>query len=51
MLLYIHGFDNLPERDVFERAGTLQSLCDATVEPGLVQVVPMIRPCDDDRAC
>ena len=49
MLLYIHGFDNLPERDVFERAGTLQSLCDATAEPGLVQVVPMLWPCDNDR--
>ena len=49
VLLYIHGFNNLPERDVFERAGTLQSLCDATAEPGLVQVVPMLWPCDNDR--
>ena len=49
MLLYIHGFNNLPERDVFERAATLQSLCDATAEPGFVQVVPMISPCDNDR--
>ena len=48
VLLYVHGFNNLPERHIFPRAATLQSLCDAA-EPDLVQVVPMIWPCDDDR--
>ena len=36
VLLYIHGFNNLPERDIFARADTLQSLCDAA-QPDLVQ--------------
>ena len=48
VLLYIHGFNNLPERDIFARADVLQSLCDAA-ESDLVQVVPMIWPCDNDR--
>ena len=47
VLLYIHGFSNLPEPDIFPRAATLQKMCD-TAEPGLVTVVPMIWPCDND---
>ena len=47
VLLYIHGFNNLPERDIFARAQTLQSLCDST-QPDLVEVVPLIWPCDND---
>ena len=47
ILLYIHGFNNLPERDIFPRANKLQEMCDEA-EPGLVTVVPMIWPCDND---
>ena len=47
ILLYIHGFSNLPEPDIFPRATTLQKMFDS-VEPGLVTVVPMIWPCDND---
>ena len=48
VLLYVHGFNNLPERDIFKRTRTLQSLCDAAA-PDAVQVVPLIWPCDNDR--
>ncbi|MFI5401964.1 MAG: alpha/beta hydrolase [Planctomycetota bacterium] len=47
ILLYIHGFSNQPEPDVFPRAEALQELLDAA-NPGLVLVVPLIWPCDDD---
>ena len=48
LLLYIHGFNNLPENDIFPRAGELQELCDAT-RPDEIEVVPLIWPCDNDR--
>ena len=47
ILVYIHGFNNLPEPDIFPRAEKLQSLLDAAA-PQLVRVVPLIWPCDDD---
>ncbi|MFQ5715618.1 MAG: alpha/beta hydrolase [Nitrospinales bacterium] len=47
ILLYIHGFNNLPERDIFPRAVKLQKLCDGA-GPGLIEVVPLIWPCDND---
>ena len=47
ILFLIHGFSNLPEPDIFPRALTLQRLFDAT-QPNLVQVVPLIWPCDND---
>lgn len=46
LLLYIHGFSNLP-RDVFEAAAELQSFCDAR-SAREVLVVPVIWPCDND---
>lgn len=46
ILLYIHGFNNLPESSVFQTAEALQDLADADT-PGLVQVVPLIWPCSD----
>lgn len=46
VLLYIHGFSNLPE-DVFANASEVQKLCDAK-NPGEVLVVPVIWPCDND---
>ena len=48
VLLYIHGFSNLPEPDIFGRAEKLQSLCN-DAQPNCLQVVPMIWPCDNDR--
>ena len=48
LLLYIHGFDNLPERHIFPRARKLQKLCD-DAQPGKFEVVPLIWPCDNDR--
>ena len=47
LLLYIHGFDNLPEDHIFPRASDLQKLCDA-IRPGKIEVVPLIWPCDND---
>lgn len=48
LLLYIHGFSNLPEPDIFPRAAKLQSLFDQK-EKDLVEVIPIIWPCDDDK--
>ena len=48
LLIYIHGFNNLPERDIFPQAEKLQQLCDAK-ETNLIHVVPIIWPCDNDR--
>lgn len=47
VLFYIHGFDSLPERQIFPNALSLQALCDR-LAPGLLEVVPLIWPCDDD---
>jgi esterase/lipase superfamily enzyme len=47
VLFYIHGFSNLPEPDIFPRAERLQALFDER-EPDLVDVVPIIWPCDND---
>ena len=46
LLLYIHGFSNLPDA-IFEAAAETQRLCDRQIA-GEVLVVPMIWPCDDD---
>ena len=47
VLLYVHGYSNLPEEHVFPRAARLQKAFDQG-EPGLVEVVPVIWPCDND---
>jgi len=47
ILFYIHGFNNLGETDVFPNAEILQSMFDE-LKPGLVHIVPIIWPCDDD---
>lgn len=47
ILLMIHGFSNLPEPDIFESAEKLQQLFN-NKEDNLVQVVPLIWPCDND---
>ncbi len=47
ILLFIHGFNALPEPAVFPDAELLQALCDQ-VAPDLLEVVPLVWPCDDD---
>lgn len=47
VLFYVHGFNCQPERAVFPAAERLQGLCDQ-LAPDLVQVVPIVWPCDDD---
>lgn len=47
ILLFIHGFSNLPEPDIFPRVEQLQQYFDAK-EPDMIEVVPMIWPCDND---
>jgi esterase/lipase superfamily enzyme len=47
VLLYLHGYNCQPEAPVFPDALRLQRLCDE-LAPGLVEVVPLVWPCDDD---
>jgi esterase/lipase superfamily enzyme len=47
VLFFIHGFNCQPERGVFPAAERLRDLCDAAA-PGLVEVVTVLWPCDDD---
>ncbi len=44
ILLFLHGYNCQPELPAFPDA---ERLCDA-LAPGLVEVVPMLWPCDDD---
>ena len=46
LLLYIHGYSNMPE-DVFQGAGEFQDLCDKAARQEVL-VVPVIWPCDGD---
>ena len=46
LLIYIHGFSNLPEA-VFEGAAEFQALCDKA-KKNEVLVLPVIWPCDND---
>ncbi len=46
ILLYIHGFSNLPEA-IFEAAGEFQKLCNDK-KANEVLVIPIIWPCDND---
>ncbi|HBR50973.1 MAG TPA: hypothetical protein DEA71_12910, partial [Nitrospira sp.] len=46
VLLYIHGFSNLPEQ-VFENVREFQTLCNKKKD-GEVLVIPVIWPCDND---
>ncbi|MCP4273515.1 MAG: hypothetical protein GY781_16425, partial [Gammaproteobacteria bacterium] len=47
ILLFIHGFSNLPEPDIFPRVARLQEYFDSK-QSNLIQVVPLIWPCDND---
>lgn len=46
LLVYLHGFSNLPEA-VFDGAAQLQALCDKKKQKELL-VLPVVWPCDDD---
>ena len=46
IVLYIHGFSNLPD-SIFEAASEFQNLCDQK-DAEEVLVVPVIWPCDND---
>ncbi|XOF33363.1 MAG: alpha/beta hydrolase [Candidatus Electrothrix sp. YB6] len=46
VLIYIHGFSNLPE-DVFKAVNEFQALCDAKKDREVL-VVPLVWPCDND---
>lgn len=47
ILITIHGFANLPEKDIFQATAELQTLLNAK-KPNQVFVLPMIWPCDND---
>ena len=47
LLLYIHGFSNLPET-VFADIAEFQGLCNKK-KPNEVLVIPVIWPCDNDK--
>ena len=49
ILFYIHGFNNTGEPEIFPNAEVLQGMFDE-ISPGLVHIVPLIWPCDDDSA-
>ncbi|MEM1352652.1 MAG: alpha/beta hydrolase [Pseudomonadota bacterium] len=46
ILLYVHGFNNLPDY-IFQQAQDLQDLCDKAKKKEAL-VVPIIWPCDND---
>jgi esterase/lipase superfamily enzyme len=48
ILLFIHGFNNTPEKDIFPTAIRLQALLEEACNDNPPYVVPLIWPCDDD---
>ena len=48
VLLYIHGFNNTAEPDIFPNAEELQRLIDQERGSNFAHVVPLMWPCDDD---
>lgn len=48
VLLYIHGFNNTDETDIFPNALALEEQINQCADDELVKVVPIIWPCDDD---
>ncbi|WP_281560675.1 alpha/beta hydrolase [Thalassomonas sp. RHCl1] len=48
ILLYIHGFNNTAEPDIFPNATTLQTLINKEKGADFAYVVPLMWPCDDD---
>lgn len=48
ILLYLHGYSNLPEPSIFPRAEMLQWFFDQE-KPNEILVIPLIWPCDADQ--
>lgn len=48
ILLFIHGFNNTPEKNIFPTAMRLQALFKEHCHGNAPYVVPLIWPCDDD---
>ncbi len=48
ILLYIHGFNNQPEKDIFPNAKKLEARLNSKERGKICHVVPVIWPCDDD---
>ncbi len=51
ILVFIHGYSNLPEPDIFPRSSMLQNMFNANAKANSslkVRVVPLIWPCDND---
>lgn len=48
VLLYIHGFNNTAEPEIFPNATKLQTLIDKEKGKNFAYVVPLMWPCDDD---
>lgn len=48
ILLYIHGFNNTGEEEIFPHSTLMQKLFDEVEQAPDVLVVPLIWPCDDD---
>lgn len=46
ILLFVHGFNNLPQK-VFDMAAEMQKLCDKAKSKEVL-ILPMIWPCDND---
>ena len=49
IFIFIHGFNNLPEDDIFQDTEAIQQYFDRK-KKGSVLVIPLIWPCDDDWA-
>jgi esterase/lipase superfamily enzyme len=47
ILIYVHGYSNLPEPDIFPRTAMLQKMIGAETGTSVV-VVPVVWPCDSD---
>ncbi|MBE9180966.1 alpha/beta hydrolase [Oculatella sp. LEGE 06141] len=47
LLLFLHGFNSIPEPDIFPKVQELQTFFDQKA-PNEVLVVPLIWPCDND---
>ena len=48
ILMFLHGFSNLPEPHIFPRTQDLQALLDKHCDKK-IEVIPIIWPCDADR--
>jgi esterase/lipase superfamily enzyme len=47
IVLYIHGFNNFPDDDIFPRAEKLQEMFDTTLKNKKALIIPVIWPCNN----